>query len=146
MAQGTKAITVLDTTLEWGETGEATEKIIKITGFPDLGGAPNKIDVSTTEDHVEVGILGRQALDALEFEYFYDNDAENYKKVVADSGKQLHYVLKIKGGASGAFTWQGEHDTYLQGTEGDDAIKAMLTITASSKPTFLEPTAVGEGD
>ena len=105
MATELSAITVLDATLEWGASEEAMTKVVKITGIPDLGGEPNVHDVSTTEDGTQVNILGRNTLDSLAFEYFYDEKGENFKAVEDSSRKPLFYRLNIKGGKSGTFTW-----------------------------------------
>lgn len=145
MSEKTKAITVLNATLEWGETPETLEKVIKITGIPATGGPANKVDVSTTEDEIEIGILGRQTIDDLEFDYFYDSDGANFAQVSADSNKQLNYVIKLKGGTAGTIEFTGSHTTYLQEAEGDDPIKGKLVIAISSKPEVKKPAAGAEG-
>lgn len=129
------AITVLNTTLEWGTAEGSTTKVIKITGIPDLGGEPNTHDVSTTEDPVQVNILGRQALDSLAFEYFYDEDGANYDAVKKDEGKTLFYKLKINGGKGGVFSWSGSHSTWVTATDDDNPIKASISIVSTTQIT-----------
>ena len=139
MASEKTAITVLNTTLEWGASESATTKVIKITGIPDMGGEANTHDVSTTEDMVQVNILGRQTLDALTFEYFFDEDGTNFKAVEDSSHKKLFYKLKINGGSGGEYTWQGEHSSFLQSADDDNPLKATISIVASTKPTWKAP-------
>ena len=139
MATELSAITVLDATLEWGASEEAMTKVVKITGIPDLGGEPNVHDVSTTEDGTQVNILGRNTLDSLAFEYFYDEKGENFKAVEDSSRKPLFYRLNIKGGKSGTFTWQGEHTQKVNTTDDDNPIKATITIVGKTAPKFNPP-------
>lgn len=143
MAEATKAITVLDATLTWGKSASALTKKIKITGIPATGGTPNDVDVSTTEDPIEVLIDGRISIGTLEFDYFYDKDGENHQAVLADAEEPLFYSINLKGGDAGTITWEGTHTAYLQEAEGDDPIKGKLVVRAFTKPLVNKPTAVG---
>lgn len=127
------AVTVIGTRLKWGATAEAMTQVIDIIGIPDLGGAPNTHDVSTTEDDVEVKILGRQTLDDLQFEYWFDEDGANLAAVMADARKDMFYELELNGGLGGKYTWQGEHTTNVTATDGDNPIGAQITIVAKTK-------------
>lgn len=138
------AITVLNTTLEFGDSLVGVKKVVKITGIPDMGGEPNTHDVSTTEDLVQVNILGRQTLDSLTFEYFFDMDGTNFKAVEDTSNRDMFYKLKINGGEGGEYTWQGAHTNFLQGADDDNPLKATITIVGKTKPTWTPPVAGGE--
>lgn len=133
-----KAVTVIKTRLKWGTSAESIDQVIDITGIPDLGGTPNTHDVSTTEDMVEVKILGRQTLDELEFAYWFDQDGANLAAVVADARKDLFYELELNDGLGGKYTWEGQHTSNVTATDGDNPIGASITIVAM---TPLEYTA-----
>lgn len=126
------AVTVINTRLKWGESAAALTQVIDITGIPDMGGTPNTHDVSTTEDAIEVKILGRQTLDELTFNYWFDEDGANLQAVKADERKTLFYELELNGGAGGNYTWQGQHTSNVTATDGDNPIGASITIVASS--------------
>lgn len=125
-----KAVTVIKTRLKWGATAGTEAQVIDIIGIPDLGGTPNTHDVSTTEDLVEVKILGRQTLDELEFEYWFDADGANLKAVKDDERKDLFYELELNDGAGGTYTWEGQHTSNVTATDGDNPIGANITIVA----------------
>lgn len=55
-------------------SGDTTtyEKLVDIKDFPDLGGAPEMLDITTLSDPMSTFIPGIQSLDALEFTTNYD--------------------------------------------------------------------------
>lgn len=125
-----KAVTVIKTRLKWGTAVDTVNQVIDIIGIPDLGGAPNTHDVSTTEDLVEVKILGRQTLDELEFNYWFDADGANLEAVKADERKDLFYELELNDGDGGTYTWEGQHTSHVTATDGDNPIGASIVIVA----------------
>ena len=133
-----KAVTVINTRLKWGTTPETMTQVIDIIGIPDLGGTPNVHDVSTTEDKVEVKILGRQTLDELEFEYWFDADGTNLAAVKADERTDLFYELELNNGLGGKYTWEGQHVSNVTATDGDNPIGANVTIVAMT-PLVYNP-------
>lgn len=135
-----KAVTVINTRLKWGATAGAEAQVIDIIGIPDLGSSPATHDVSTTEDWVEVKILGRQALDELEFNYWFDADGVNFAAVLADERKDLFYELELNDGLGGTYSWQGQHVSNITATDGDNPIGASITIVAMTPLVYTPAT------
>lgn len=127
------AVTTYGTSLEWGVTETSTSKKIDIKSFPDLGGAPTLHDVSTFLSKIKVTIPGRQEMDGLEFDYFLDADSANYESVLTDSNTKLFYKLKFgNNGEVATFAWEGQHQTWIVGTDGDAPIECKLLVAPST--------------
>lgn len=124
--------------------GKAYTKLIDIINYPDMGSAPDKIDVTTLSDTQKVNILGIDgAADSMDFDILYD--PESFAKLKALEKKTLHLALWLGSNASGApdgnlgkFSFDGMISVYLASGDVNAARKAKLSVTASTKIAFAQ--------
>ena len=115
-------------------TAEASnyEKLIDIIEYPDLGGAPEQIDITTLSDHIKKSIQGIQELDSLEFPTNYDS--EEYDKISALKDKEIHFAVYFGlNGEYGIFEFTGMISVMINGAGVNEARKMTVTITVSSE-------------
>ena len=67
-------------------SGDSYTKLLDITSFPDLGGEPEAIDVTTLSDPMKKFIPGIQENSSMSFEANYDKD--DYEKIKALQGSE----------------------------------------------------------
>lgn len=116
--------------------GSSFEKVCDITSFPDLGGAPETIDVTTLSDIVQRNINGIQSVSAHEFGAWYDKTVYTTIQgwATADltkTAEQLDtYQLWLgEDGAYGKFQWQGKISIYVGGADSNAAVPMTITIS-----------------
>ena len=127
-----KAVSTIGTTLEVSENGTTWEKLCKIKSYPQLGGAPEQIEVTDLEDESQAFIPGVQAQDAMEFTANYT--LESYTAVKAKAGKNLKYRVKMgKDGVDGVATWDGQHDVFINEGAVNGAREMTITVSPSTK-------------
>lgn len=126
------ALSTIGVALKWGESAEAVEKVIDIKDFPDLIGEPEMLETTVLNSDVQTFIPGVKSLSNLTFTYNFTK--EDFAKVEADAGKELHYVLEFSDGSK--FTWTGQHTSGLPGKGVNEVIEATVNIAASSAVTF----------
>lgn len=130
-----KAISTYGITLKWGTSAESLTKKIDIKNFPDLGGAPELIEVTTLSDPMQVFINGIQTAGEMAFTSNYTK--ANYESVESDAGKPLYYALEFGDeGDEGIFEWQGEHSVHITGAEVNAPVEMVISIAPSTKPTL----------
>ena len=123
------------------------EKLVDISGYPDLGGKPEQIDVTTLSDKMNVYVDGIQKLEALEFDAFYDLAA--YKALKALEGKTDDYSVWFGGtentdgtatptGSEGKFDFSGSLSVYVTSGDVNAARKIKITITPSKAISLSE--------
>lgn len=135
-----KAVSTIGTTLEVSENGTTWEKLCKIKSYPQLGGAPEQIEVTDLEDESQAFIPGVQAQDAMEFTANYT--LESYTAVKAKAGKNLKYRVKMgKDGVDGVATWDGQHDVFINEGEVNGAREMTITVSPSTKISVGAATA-----
>lgn len=112
-------------------------KVTDITSVPDLGGAPEQIDITTLSDRKQKNMNGIQSVSSHEFGAWYDSavydtlqqiQEDDYDKT---SVSQLDtYQLWIgENGVGGKFEWQGKLSVYVGGYESNAAIPMTITIS-----------------
>ena len=118
-------------------------KLCAIKSFPDLGGAPEKIEITTLEDAVQTFVNGVQALDPLEFTANYDpDDYERLKKL--RSGENYFCVgfrINALGSESnntntldkGAWAWKGQLSVWVVGGGVNAAREMRISISSSTE-------------
>ena len=111
-------------------------KLTDITSYPDIGGAPETIDVTTLSDMVQRNINGIQSSSAHEFGAWYEKEVyANLQEIMeADLTKtkeQLDtYQLWFgENGVFGKFEWQGKLSVYAGGAESNAARPMTITIS-----------------
>lgn len=97
---------------------------IDIIDFPDLGGAPENIDVTTLTDTKQVGIKGIDSSGALVFTANYTKIDYNTVKTAASTAKYYSLVL----GSGDKFTWQGSHSVYVTGAGVNEPVQMKIVI------------------
>ena len=116
--------------------GSSFSKLCDITSYPDIGGAPDAIDVTTLSDMVQRNINGIQTSSSHEFGAWYDEAVyrELYEIQEADVSKtadQLDtYQLWFgENGVYGIFEWQGKLSVFAGGAESNAARPMTVTIS-----------------
>lgn len=126
--------------------GSQYEKLIDIKDFPDLGGSPEMLEITTLSDSMQTYIPGIQSLDALEF-------TANYTKADFDSlkeleGQELSFAVWFGGtvtggvvtptGSDGKFNFKGQLSVFPVGGGVNEVVGMTITIAPST------PITVGE--
>lgn len=125
---------------------EAYTKLIDIKGFPDLGGEPEMLEITTLSDKMQTYIAGIQSLEGLSFLSNYDK--ADYAKLKALEGKKEQYAVWFGGieaggvvtpdGSDGKFSFDGELSVYLVGGGVNEVVDMNITIAPSTVITFAE--------
>ena len=116
--------------------GSTFEKLVDITSIPDLGGAPDQIDVTTLSDKQTRNINGIQSVSALEFGAWYEKTTYAALQAIAtaDESKEqadldTYQIWFGENGASGKFEWQGKLSVYVGAVESNAAVPMTITIS-----------------
>ena len=116
--------------------GSTFTKLVDITSIPDLGGAPDQIDVTTLSDLQTRNINGIQSVSALEFGAWYDKDTYAALQTIAEADlaktqTQLdtYEVWFGDDGVHGKFEWQGKLSVYVGSVESNAAVPMTITIS-----------------
>lgn len=124
------AISTYGITLGIGST-EITAKVVDIKEFPDLGGAPEEIDVTTFADGSRTSILGIQSQEPLEFTCNYTKT--DYQALADIARMDRYYSLSLGvDGLQGTFTWSGQHDVYLTGNGVNTPVEMVVVVMPDS--------------
>ena len=101
-------------------------------GLPDLGGAPELIEITDLDDDTQRFLLGVQSLGILEFTANYVE--ANYDSVNSTARTPGYYSLEFgTDGADGKFTWQGQHVVYVTGGSVNTPREMKIAIASSTK-------------
>ena len=138
------AISSYNIVLKTSATATGTyAELVPIKDFPDLGSAPDTIEVTTLRDKMKRYIQGLQDTGSFEFTYNYTNDA--YTKVKALDDNAIHYFELDFGndgeGGEGTFFFAGQVSTYIAGTGTNPVVEAKLIVTCDSEVTTTKPQA-----
>ncbi len=116
------------------------KKVIDIKEFPDLGGTPEMIEITTLSDKVQRNIPGVQSLDALEFTANYT--LTDYKALKALEGTEKEFAVWFGGtengdtvtpnGSDGKFKFKGQLSVYTNGGGTNEVVEMTISIAASS--------------
>ena len=116
-------------------------KLTCISEFPQLGSAPEQIDVTTLCDTMRHYIPGVQDTGALEFKAFYDPAV--YTTLKALAGTDTPYAVYFGGtsadaptGSNGKFSFKGDLRVSVDGGGVNDAVTMTITIYPSTDITF----------
>ena len=116
--------------------GSSFEKLVDITSYPDIGGAPETIDVTTLSDMVQRNINGIQSSGAHEFGAWYEKEtyATLYAIMEADLTKtasqlDTYQIWFGDNGVFGKFEWQGKLSVFAGGAESNAARPMTITIS-----------------
>lgn len=111
-------------------SGETYTKIAGLQEFPDIGGAPEQIDITTLDDAMMHYMNGLKDVGAMEFTFLYDkqdNASSNYQILcgLEDAGNVVSWEVKLPTGTK--FHWDGEVSVTLSG----DGVNAALHFVAN---------------
>ena len=153
------ASTTIHTYLGYAETtgsisaDTAFTKLVSIKDFPDLGGAPDQVEITDLDDEVQKFLLGVQSMSALEFTANYV--PANYDKLTgAGTGNTTNHtdgtirkycVAFGENGEYGVFSWEGQLSVWVVGGGVNAAREMRISISAASKVQKLGSFTVGSG-
>ena len=104
------------------KNGGIYEQVVPITSYPDLGGDPELIDITTLQHKVRINVPGVQDLGSFSFGANYT--PEYYQRLLDLAGTEKEYAIWFGG--------TGEGESYVPtGTDGKFAFKGMLTVYPS---------------
>lgn len=151
MAASTAPVSTYKTYLMYKSTTQTTEytKLLDIKSFPDLGGEPERIDVTTLSDRVRKYTAGVQDLSSFNFTANYI--AADYTKVLALVGQQRDYAIWVGAttdssgidtptGANGQWSWTGDVSVFKNGGEVNASQDMTITAFPSTEFAFTIPT------
>ena len=150
MAASTAPISTYKTYLMYKATSAATTytKLIDIKSFPDLGGEPERIDVTTLSDKIRKYTAGVQDLSSFQFTANYI--AGDYSKIVALEGQQNEYAIWVGAttsnnvdtptGENGRWSWTGDVSVFKAGGDVNAAQDMTVTMFPSTDFAFTVPT------
>lgn len=127
------ARSTIGTKLLISQDGSVWNHEVKIDSFPDIGGSPEQIDVTTLVDRVKKYINGVQEQETMEFSTFLKDDMSDYDELKALEDRELHYQVVIGATGKSAF-FDGKHTLKLNGGGVNEALKMTITIAPSTDP------------
>ena len=146
MAAATAPISTYKTYLMYKASSAATQyqKLLDIKSFPDLGGEPERIDVTTLSDKLRKYTPGVQVLSSFQFTANYI--AADYTKMVGLEGKQTEYAIWVgaetsnnvdtPNGENGKWSWTGDVSVFKAGGDVNAAQDMTITMYPSTDFAF----------
>ena len=123
-------------------------KFIDITKYPQIGGTPDKIEVTRLSDNKKRYIQGLQDSEDLEFEANYL--LADYQKLtdegVTDKLNTYRLCFGDTKGTDGCFEWSGKVSARIDGGESNNARKLIFTISDEGEEAIHEVTALSDSD
>lgn len=127
------ASTTMKTYLGISTDGTSYKKLIPIKDFPDLGGAPDQVDITTLEDEATASLLGVQSMSTLEFLANYIPANYDLVSGLADGTIRKFCIAFGETGQYGIFTWEGQLSTWVVGGGVNAPREMRISISASTK-------------
>ena len=138
------AISSYNVVLKTSTTASGTyTKLVDIKDFPDLGSAPDTIEVTTLSDKMKRYVQGLQDTGSFEFTYNYTKD--DFTKVAALDDNATHYFELDFGndgaGGEGSFYFSGQVSTYVSGAGTGAVVEAKIIVTCDSEVKTEKPSS-----
>lgn len=123
-------------------TGSSKTLVPNLQSTPELGGTPEKIDVTTLADSVRHYILGVKDYGDLEFNFLYDGDQTEsaWKTLKGLESTDTEYSIELPDGSSFAFT--ADVTCRLAAAEVNAAITFIASFAMKSDVTYTPGTKV----
>lgn len=130
------------------KSGSSYSIVAPIKEFPDLGGSPESIDVTTLSDHMRMSVPGIQDVDSLEFPMNYD--LEDYTTIKGYEGAEGEWAVVFGKqvttgqtptttyGGQGIFHFKGYPTVWVNGAGVNDAREMTTSISLTSEITVLD--------
>ena len=132
--------------------GGIDKQVVPITSYPDLGGDPEQIDITTLQHKVRINVPGVQDMGSFAFEANYLPEYYERLKDLEDEG-EMEYALYFGGtgegenfvptGSDGIFRFKGRMSAHVTGNGVNEARGLSFSISVSSEITFEYAGAVG---
>lgn len=126
--------------MQKASTGNTYTKLVDIKDFPDLGGAPEMIDVTTLSNPARVYIPGIQDTEALEFTANYT--LADFQTLDALKNTEGDYSVWFGGteaagvvtpdGSQGKFDFKGYLSVHVSGGGVNEAVDMAITIAPTT--------------
>lgn len=114
-------------------------KLVDIKDFPDLGGDPNTVDITTLSHHSKTYKPGLSDPGMLKFTANYDK--ADYTTVSGLEGKEYKFGVQFgKNAEDGTFVFPGELVVYVNGGGVEEAVDMTISIAPSDTPKMGETT------
>ena len=124
----------------------AFAKLCPIKDFPDLGGAPDTVEITDLDDDVQKFILGVQSMSSLEFTANYNPEDFATISNMADGTMYAFCVAFGKNKENpteyGVFTWKGQIAVWVVGGGVNSAREMRISISASSKIEYSDSATI----
>lgn len=149
MAAATTPISTIYTFLMYKATSAATQytKLCDIKSFPDLGGEPERIDVTSLSNSQRQYVRGVQDISSSTFSANYV--AADYTKINNLTGKQTEFALWLGAtvtgstvtptGADGQWSWTGDIMAFKTGGDVNAAQEMTIVTFPSTEFAFTTP-------
>lgn len=122
-------------------TASSYTNIPNLQECPELGGAAEKVDVTTLEDGNYKYINGIKDFGDLAFTFLYDNagSSSNYRicRGLEEAGDAVQWEVEFPDGTK--FDFAGECSTAISGGAVNAAIQFTLNITLNSDISVVNP-------
>lgn len=117
------------------------EKLVDINEYPDLFGAPEKLDATTLSDTQKRNILGIQEASNMIFKAWYESEVFEELVALKDQLNKFRLCFGDEAGKDGIFEWEGKLDVYISGG-GVNAVREMsLSISDEGEESLHKVTA-----
>jgi hypothetical protein len=125
-------ISTYNVTLKSGADAATLTKLCDIIDFPDLGGAPERLETTTLSDAAQTFINGIKSTPNIEFTANYTKT--DFSAIDAKANTKLYYALEFgEAGADGIFEWQGEHVVWVTGAGKNAVVLMKIGIAPSTE-------------
>lgn len=109
-----------------GEGNATYSKLVDIKTFPDMGAAPQTVDVTTLSDSMQQFIKGIDTASAMEFTANYDADAY---AALSELEEETDFALFFgEEGVNGKFVWKGVLSVWVVGNGVNGVIEMKISI------------------
>ena len=111
--------------------GETYTKVAGLQSIPDIGGAPEQLDITTFDDTMMHYMNGLKDVGSMEFTFLFDGDdnaSSNYQTLcgLEDAGNVVSWEVKLPTGTK--FHWDGEVAVTLSGEGVNAAVHFVANI------------------
>ena len=112
-----------------------------LQSFPDLGAAPEKVDVTTLADSMRHYIKGVQDLSDLDFTFLYDNSgaSSNYRLAKALES-EAKVSVKIEFPDTTTFVYDAQISVRITGGEVNAALQFVVNTSLLTDISVTNPT------